>query len=56
MPSMAQMYSSDINLGSVRDLEGSIFVADKHTLENSNPDLKPALTSTNSKTLGYDAI
>ena len=22
MPSMAQMYSSDINLGSVRDLEG----------------------------------
>ena len=44
MPSMAQMYSSDINLGSVRDLEGSIFVRQARI---GNPDLKPA-TSTNS--------
>ena len=44
MPSMAQMYSSDINLGSVRDLEGSLFVRQARI---GNPDLKPA-TSTNS--------
>ena len=44
MPSMAQMYSSDINLGSGRDLEGSIFVRQARI---GNPDLKPA-TSTNS--------
>ena len=44
MPSMAQMFSSDINLGSVRDLDDNIFVRQARI---GNPDLKPA-TSTNS--------
>ena len=44
MPSMGQMFSSDINLGSVRDLDDNIFVRQARI---GNPDLKPA-TSTNS--------
>ena len=44
MPSMAQMFSSVINLGSVRDLDDNIFVRQARI---GNPDLKPA-TSTNS--------
>ena len=44
MPSMGQMFSSDINLGSVRDLDNNIFVRQARI---GNPDLKPA-TSTNS--------
>ena len=43
-PSMAQMYSSEINLGSVRDVNDSVFVRQAST---GNPNLKPA-TSTNS--------
>ena len=43
-PSMAQMYSSEINLGSVRDIDDSVFVRQAST---GNPNLKPA-TSTNS--------
>ena len=43
-PSMAQMYSSEINLGSVRDINDSVFVRQAST---GNPNLKPA-TSTNS--------
>ncbi len=40
MPSMAQMFSSDINLGSVRDFNGdSPFV---RQAQIGNPDLKPA--------------
>ena len=41
---MAQMYSSEINLGSVRDVNDSVFVRQAST---GNPNLKPA-TSTNS--------
>ncbi len=44
MPSMAQMFSSEINLGSVRDFENSIFV---RQAQIGNPNLKPA-TSVNS--------
>ena len=43
-PSMAQMYSSEINLGSVRDINDSVFVRQASA---GNPNLKPA-TSTNS--------
>ncbi len=43
-PSMAQMFSSEINLGSVRDVNDSVFVRQAST---GNPNLKPA-TSTNS--------
>ena len=43
-PSMAQMYSSEINLGSVRDVNDSVFVRQASI---GNPNLKPA-TSTNS--------
>ena len=39
MPSMAQMFSSDINLGSVRDQDVNIFVRQARI---GNPDLKPA--------------
>ena len=39
MPSMAQMFSSNINLGSVRDIEGNIFV---RQAQIGNPDLKPS--------------
>ena len=42
-PSMAQMYSSEINLGSVRDINDSVFVRQAST---GNPNLKPA-SSTN---------
>ncbi len=42
--SMAQMYSSEINLGSVRDINDSVFVRQASA---GNPNLKPA-TSTNS--------
>jgi iron complex outermembrane receptor protein len=38
-PSMAQMYSSEIQLGSVRDINGSPFV---RLAQIGNPDLKPA--------------
>ena len=44
MPSMAQMFSSDINLGSVRDQDVNIFVRQARI---GNPDLEPA-TATNS--------
>ncbi len=43
-PSLAQMYSSEINLGKVRDVNDSVFVRQAST---GNPNLKPA-TSTNS--------
>ncbi|MFL2709882.1 MAG: TonB-dependent receptor domain-containing protein [Gammaproteobacteria bacterium] len=43
-PSMAQMFSSEINLGSVRDINDSVFVRQAST---GNPNLKPA-NSTNS--------
>ena len=39
MPSMAQMYGSDIVLGSVRDVTGSVFVRQGQI---GNPNLKPA--------------
>lgn len=39
MPSMAQMFSSDINLGSVRDQDENIFVRQARI---GNPSLKPA--------------
>ena len=39
MPSMSQMYGSDIVLGSVRDINGSVFVRQGQT---GNPALKPA--------------
>ena len=39
MPSMAQMFSSDINLGSVRDQDENIFVRQARI---GNPDLEPA--------------
>ncbi len=39
MPSMSQMYGSDIVLGSVRDVNGSVFVRQGQT---GNPTLKPA--------------
>jgi len=43
MPSMAQMFSSDINLGSVRDFNGdSPFV---RQAQIGNPDLKPATSN-----------
>ena len=43
MPSMAQMFSSDINLGSVRDFNGdSPFV---RQAKIGNPDLKPATSN-----------
>ena len=44
MPSMAQMFSSDINLGSVRDQDANIFVRQARI---GNPDLEPA-TAVNS--------
>ena len=44
MPSMAQMFSSDINLGSVRDQDENIFVRQARI---GNPDLEPA-TAVNS--------
>jgi len=49
MPSMAQMFSSDINLGSVRDFNGtSPFVRQAQT---GNPNLKPATSNNNN--LGF---
>ena len=47
-PSMAQMFSSEINLGSVRDISSSVFVRQASI---GNPNLKPA-TSKNSN-LGF---
>ncbi|MDC1081538.1 TonB-dependent receptor [Gammaproteobacteria bacterium] len=47
-PSMAQMYSSEINLGSVRDINSSVFVRQASL---GNPNLKSA-SSTNSN-LGF---
>ena len=45
MPSMGQMFSSDIKLGSVRDIESSVFV---RQAQIGNADLKPAeSTNTN---------
>ena len=44
LPSMAQMFSSEINLGSVRDINSSVFVRQASL---GNPNLKPA-TSNNS--------
>ena len=44
LPSMAQMFSSEINLGSVRDISSSVFVRQASI---GNPNLKPA-TSNNS--------
>ena len=45
MPSMAQMFSSDINLGSVRDFNGtSPFV---RQAQIGNPNLKPATSNNN---------
>ena len=44
LPSMAQMFSSEINLGSVRDINSSVFVRQASI---GNPNLKPA-TSNNS--------
>ena len=44
LPSMAQMFSSEINLGSVRDISSSVFVRQASI---GNPNLKPA-TSKNS--------
>ena len=38
MPSMAQMFSSEINLGSVRDFDDNIFV---RQAQIGNPELKP---------------
>ena len=50
MPSMAQMFSSDINLGSVRDFDGnSPFV---RQAQIGNPNLKPAT----SKNLNFGLI
>jgi len=40
MPSMAQMFSSEINLGSVRDFDDNIFV---RQAQIGNPELKPSL-------------
>ena len=49
MPSMAQMFSSDINLGSVRDFNGtSPFV---RQAQIGNPNLKPATSNNNN--LGF---
>jgi len=45
---MAQMYSSEINLGSVRDINSSVFVRQASL---GNPNLKSA-SSTNSN-LGF---
>lgn len=39
MPSMAQMFSSEINLGSVRDFDDNIFV---RQAQIGNPNLKPS--------------
>lgn len=41
MPSMAQMFSSEINLGSVRDFDDNIFV---RQAQIGNPNLKPSLS------------
>ncbi len=41
-PSMAQMFSSQINLGSVRDVDDSVFVRQASI---GNPDLKPSTSS-----------
>jgi len=41
-PSMAQMFSSQINLGSVRDIDDSVFVRQASI---GNPDLKPSTSS-----------
>jgi iron complex outermembrane receptor protein len=41
-PSMAQMFSSQINLGSVRDIDDSVFVRQASI---GNPDLKPSISS-----------
>ena len=43
MPSMAQMFSNEINLGSVRDFDASIFV---RQAQIGNPNLQPS-TATN---------
>ena len=48
MPSMAQMYSSEIVLGSIRDIESSVFVRQALL---GNPSLKPATSINNS--LGF---
>ena len=39
---MAQMFSSQINLGSVRDIDDSVFVRQASI---GNPDLKPSTSS-----------
>tara|TARA_B100000902_G_C27137469_1_gene826841 strand:- start:141 stop:1007 length:867 start_codon:yes stop_codon:yes gene_type:complete len=49
MPSMAQMYSSEINLGSVRDT-GNVFV---RQAQLGNPDLKPATSENHNFGLIY---
>ena len=51
MPSMAQMYSSEINLGSVRDT-GNVFV---RQAQLGNPDLKPATSDNQNFGLIYKA-
>ena len=52
MPSMAQMFSSDINLGSVRDFNGdSPFV---RQAQIGNPNLKPATSKNNNFGIIFD--
>ena len=41
MPSMGQLFSSQIRLGSVRDVEGSVFV---RQAQLGNPELKPSVS------------
>ena len=50
-PSMAQMFSSEINLGSVRDVSDSVFVRQASI---GNPDLKPATSSNTNFGLIYE--
>ena len=50
-PSMAQMFSSEINLGSVRDVNDSVFVRQASI---GNPDLKPATSSNTNFGLIYE--
>ena len=49
MPSMAQMFSSDINLGSVRDFNGTSPIVRQAQI--GNPNLKPATSNNNN--LGF---
>ena len=51
MPSMAQMYSSFIKLGSVRDVTSSVFVRQAVI---GNPDLKPATSKNKNLGLIYE--